>query len=99
MKQNRTKILQEVIKIRFIKIYDNYSQGEIGNEDAADLLGINERTFRRKKVRYEEEGFAGLLDRRIGHLPSNKVPVDKVEGVLRLYKEEYYEMKYLTIRC
>lgn len=58
---SKTKILQEVTKMRFEEIYDRYNIGEISNEDAADLLGCSERTFRRKKVRYEENGFLGLL--------------------------------------
>ncbi|MDN3031295.1 MAG: ISNCY family transposase [Candidatus Tisiphia sp.] len=88
---SKTKILQEVIKMRFEEIYDRYGRGEITNEVAADLLGCSERTFRRKKVRYEENGFSGLLDRRIGHMPPNKVAVDEVEQMLKLYEETYYD--------
>ncbi|WP_417905078.1 hypothetical protein [Candidatus Tisiphia endosymbiont of Micropterix aruncella] len=88
---SKTKILQEVIKMRFEEIYDRYDRGEISNEVAADLLGCRERTFRRKKVRYEESGFFGLLDRRIGHMPPNKVAVDEVEQMLKLYEETYYD--------
>jgi transposase len=34
--------------------------------EAAELLGVGERTFRRWRGRYEEDGEAGLLDRRLG---------------------------------
>ncbi len=61
MPATKTTILQEVIKMRFESIYDRYNKNELTNEEAADILGISCRTFRRKKVRYEEEGFSGLL--------------------------------------
>lgn len=88
---SRTTILQEVMKMRFEEIYDRYKREEISNEEAADLLGCSERTFRRKKARYDGEGFTGLLDRRIGHLPPNKVAVDEVTEMLKLYEEKYYD--------
>ncbi|MDN3029817.1 MAG: hypothetical protein QMO91_06495 [Candidatus Tisiphia sp.] len=34
---SKTKILQEVTKMRFEEIYDRYGRGEITNEVAADL--------------------------------------------------------------
>ncbi len=88
---SRTIILQEVMKMRFEEIYERHHRKEITNEVAADLLGCSERTFRRKRDRYEEEGFSGLLDRRIGHMPPNKVAADEVEQMLKLYEEKYYD--------
>jgi transposase len=79
------------MKMRFEEIYHRYSRGELTNEAAADLLGCSQRTFRRKKMRYDEEGYLGLLDRRIGHIPPNKVAVDEVERMLKLYEEKYYD--------
>jgi hypothetical protein len=48
-------------------------------------LGVSERTFRR----YEEEGEAGLWDRRLGKASCKRVPVDRAEEVERLYRERY----------
>jgi len=48
-------------------------------EQNIELLSYCRQTpsfFKRKKVRYEEGGFSSLLDRRIGHMPPNKVAVD-----------------------
>lgn len=77
--------------MRFEEIYERHHRKEITNEVAADLLGCSERTFRRKRDRYEEEGFSGLLDRRIGQIPPNKVAADEVEQMLKLYEEKYYD--------
>jgi transposase len=57
--------------------------------EAAKLLGMGERTFRRWSRRYEEEGEAGLLDRRIGKVSGKRVPVDRCEEVEALYRTRY----------
>jgi transposase len=62
---------------------------QISKLEAAELLGINERTFRRWCRRYEEEGEAGLLDRRLGRPSPRRVPAGEVEQVERLYRERY----------
>ena len=50
---------------------------------------MSERTFRRWTRRYEEEGEAGLLDRRLGKASGRRVPGDRAEEVERLYRERY----------
>ena len=50
---------------------------------------MGERTFRRWSRRYEEEGEAGLLDRRIGKASGKRVPVDRCEEVEHLYRTRY----------
>ena len=50
---------------------------------------MSERTFRRWTRRYEEEGEAGLLDRRLGKASGRRVPADRAEEVERLYRERY----------
>ncbi len=53
------------------------------------MLGVSERTFRRWTRRYEEEGEAGLADRRLGKASGKRVPSDWAEEVERLYRERY----------
>ena len=57
--------------------------------DAAELLGMSERSFRRYRRRYEEEGLEGLFDRRLGKASSRRVPVDRVEWVLEQYRSRH----------
>ena len=56
--------------------------------EAAELLGISERTFRRWRDRHRESGLAGLEDRRLA--PSlRRAPVAEIERMLGLYRDLY----------
>ena len=72
---------------RFLNLLHRWESAEFNQEEAAELLGVSERTFRRWTRRYEEEGEAGLLDRRLGKASGKRVPVDRAEEVERLYRE------------
>src|SRR4051812_49928722 len=62
----RTEALQGVRMIKFLDILGRYEALEFNQLEAAELLGVGERTFRRWCQRYEDDGEAGLLDRRLG---------------------------------
>lgn len=59
---------------------------------AAEILGISDRSMRRWKVRYERYGYDGLFDRRRGKPSPKCVPVEVVEKVLELYQELYFDL-------
>jgi transposase len=59
---------------------------------AAEIIGISDRTMRRWRERFEEEGYKGLADRRKGKPSFRRVPLKTVEEVLRLYQEKYYDL-------
>jgi transposase len=73
----------------FLNLLRRWESAELNQEEAAELLGIDVRTFRRWTRRYEEEGEAGLVDRRLGKASGRRVPVDRAEEVERLYRERY----------
>ena len=77
----RSEALQGVRMIRFRSVLGRYEAGE--------MLGITERTFRRWCVRFEEDGEAGLLDRRLGRPSAKCVPPDDVAEIERLYRTRY----------
>jgi len=54
---------------------------------AAEILGISDRSLRRWKRRYEVYGYDGLFDRRKGKPSPKRVPLKQAEEVLRLYQE------------
>jgi len=58
-------------------------------EQAAQVLGLCVRSFRRYIDRYEEAGLEGLMDRRISEVSSRKAPVDEVLRMEALYRERY----------
>ena len=70
-------------------MFGRWEAEELNQLEAAELLGVSERTFRRWCRRFEEEGEAGLLDRRIGKASGRRVPVDRGEEVERLYRTRY----------
>jgi transposase len=65
--------------IGFRSVLDRHEAGELNQIDAGELLGISERTFRRWCRRYEEDGEAGLLDRRLGRTSPKRVPGTELE--------------------
>jgi transposase len=75
--------------MRFLDILGRYEAAEFNQMEAAELLGVDERTFRRWRQRFEDEGEAGLLDRRLGKASGKRVPVDRADEVEALYRERY----------
>jgi transposase len=73
----------------FLNLLHRWESAELNQEEAAELLGVSERTFRRWRDRYDEEGEAGLVDRRLGKASGKRVPSDRAEDVERLYRERY----------
>lgn len=59
---------------------------------AAEIIGISDRSMRRWKERYEEHGYDGLYDRRLGKPSPKRVPLQTVEQVLGLYREQYFDL-------
>jgi transposase len=60
--------------------------------DAAEIIGVCDRTMRRWRERLEQGGYSGLADRRKGRPSDKRVPLATVETVLRLYQETYYDL-------
>jgi transposase len=85
----RTEARQGVRMLKFMDVFGRWEASELSQLDAAELLGMGERTFRRWCRRYEEDGEAGLLDRRIGKASGKRVPVDRSEQVEALYRTRY----------
>jgi transposase len=85
----RTEALQGVRMAVFLNLLRRWESAELNQEEAAELLGVDVRTFRRWTRRYEEEGEAGLVDLRLGKASGKRVPADRAEEVERLYRERY----------
>ena len=85
----RTEVLQGLRRMKFEDIYGRWQARRLSQAEAAEILGMSERTFRRWRERYEGEGAAGLLDQRLGKVSARRVPVDQIDDVLSLYRERY----------
>jgi len=85
----RTGLLQEIRRMRFEEVYLGWSESRLTQEQAALVLGVSDRTFRRYLRRYEGEGLEGLRDRRLGQASLRRVPVDEVIGMVDRYRSVY----------
>lgn len=59
--------------------------------EAAEIIGVTDRTMRRWREQYEEHGYSGLWDYRKRRPSPKRVPVTDLEQVLRLYRERYFD--------
>jgi transposase len=59
---------------------------------AAEIIGVSDRTMRRWRERLEHDGYSGLADRRKGKPSDRRVPLATAEKVLRLFQESYYDL-------
>jgi transposase len=85
----RTEVLQGLREMKFEEIYERFQGGRLSAMEAAEWLGVSERTFRRWRGRWEAEGSAGLLDRRLGKLSPHRIAADEVDRIVSLYRDRY----------
>jgi len=85
----RTELLQEIRKMRFEEAYGDWTEGRLSQGEAARLLGVCDRTFRRYIDLYEHEGMEGLSDRRLTQASFRRAPVDEVCAVSDSYKKRH----------
>ena len=86
---DRARVLQGVRQMRFEGLLDRHERGELSQLEAAEMLGIGERTFRRWRDRLREEGPAGLLDRRLGKPSLRRAKMSEIARMLELYRGSY----------
>ena len=72
--------------MRFEEIYKQFRSKVLSCEEAALVLGMSVRTFLRKRERYEEEGFDGVFDRRLGRRSNNRSEDAEVEFLTGMYE-------------
>ena len=75
--------------MRFEALLDRPERSELSQIEAAEMLGVSERTFRRWRDRLRDEGPEGLRDRRIGKPSGRRAAADEILRMLGLYREHY----------
>ena len=84
-------MLAEVRVARIVEAIGRWRSGALSCGEAAEVLGMSERHFRRLRDRCEAEGAAGLIDRRRGRVSGRRVPVDRIEWLLEQYRTRYFD--------
>ena len=85
----RTELLQEVRQMRFEEAYGDWKRGKLTQEEAARILGVCDRTFRRYTQRFDDGGLEALLDKRITQASHRRAPVDEVLALAERYRKRY----------
>ena len=87
----RTEQLQGLRLMKFEDVYGRSYRGELSQAEAAEVLGMSERTFRRYRERFEADGAEGLYDRRLGRVSARRAGVDEVMALLDLFDTRYWD--------
>ena len=85
----RARIHEGIRRMRFEDLLDRQERGELSQLEAAEVLGISERSFRRWRDRLREEGPSGLADRRLGRPSDRRASVAAISRILDLYQGSY----------
>jgi hypothetical protein len=64
---NRTEWLQDRRMQKFRDVLSRWEAKKISALEAGELLGMSERSFRRYRHRFDQEGLSGLSDKRDRH--------------------------------
>ncbi len=93
MKHYSMNAVERAMKIQ--EVIMRAMSGQIFWFEAAEIIGISCRSMRRWKRRYEKYGYDGLFDRRRQRPSPKLVPMETVQKVLKLYREEYHDFNVL----
>ena len=85
---DRARIHEGIRRMRFTDVLGRSERSELSQMEAAELLGISERTFRRWRDRHRDAGLPGLDDRRLTPSP-RRAAVAEIERMLGLYRDLY----------
>ena len=86
---NRATWLQGRRMLKFRDVLSRWERRELSMMEAGELLGMSERQFRRYRERFEEEGEAGLVDRRLGKPSEKRIATVEIDRMLELYRTVY----------
>src|SRR5438045_5581795 len=84
-------MLQEVRMARVLDAIGLRQAGRLSCVEAAELLGMSERHFRRLRDAYEERGAEGIVDRRRGRTSGRRASVDEVAWVVEEFRTRYFD--------
>src|SRR3954471_10864844 len=84
-------MLPEVRMARIIDAIGLHQARKLSCVEAAELLGMSERHFRRLRDAYEAHGAEGIVDRRRGRASGRRAPVDEVAWVAEEFRTRYFD--------
>ena len=79
------RALERAMKIK--EVITRAMSGQINWMQAAEIIGITDRSMRRWRKRMSKGGYQDLLDGRTRRPSVKRIDVDVIEKILRLYRE------------
>jgi transposase len=84
-------MLPEVRMARITDAIGLHQARKLSCVEAAELLGMSERHFRRLRDAYEERGAEGIIDRRRGRASGRRAGVDEIAWVVEEFRTRYFD--------
>jgi len=84
------RALERAMKIR--EVITRAMSGKINWLQAAEIIGITDRSMRRWRERLKVQGYEGLFDRRTRRPSARRIDIATMETTLRLYREKYFDL-------
>ena len=84
-------MLPEVRMARIIDAIGLHRTKRLSCVEAAELLGMSERHFRRPRDAYEERGAEGIVDRRRGRASGRRAGVDEIAWLVEAFRTCYFD--------
>lgn len=76
--------------MKFTEVYEWWSESKVTQAEAASLLGMCERTFRRYCRKQESEEVHALYDKRLDTVAHNAAPLDEIMEMISLFETKYH---------
>jgi predicted transcriptional regulator len=88
---SRAHLLQGNRIMRFEEVYEGWQERRLSQSEAAQILGVCDRSFRRYIARYEhgEGDLASLADKRLSQVSKRKAASSEITQVIALYQSRY----------
>jgi hypothetical protein len=87
MRQYPAVAVERAMKVQ--EVYMRAMAKKITWMQAAEILGVTDRTMRRWRIHFEKVGY--VVDRRWGRKSEKKTPVETIEKILGLYRDQYFD--------
>lgn len=84
-------MLPEVRMARITDAIGLHRSKKLSCVEAAEMLGLSERHFRRLRDAYEAEGAEGIIDGRRGRTSGRRAPADEIEWMVEEFRRRYFD--------
>lgn len=88
---SRAHLIQGTRIMRFQEVYEGWRERRLSQSEAAEILGVCERSFRRYTARYEDsEGdLNSLADKRLSQVSKRKAAMGEIDALIALYQSRF----------